>query len=125
MSPTLPVSFNRKFQIATFRWSHGQLLLRSAKSTDTPTRLDILFKDVRAFELRTDLSGLSIAEGDPGELTGKPAKPLNTMEHGHKIYILKSQDWVGYIVGDGVFWHEDQGEIGQPSIYMPDVVLLG
>jgi len=125
MNATLPISFDRKFQIVTYRCSHGQLLLRSAKSPNCPTRIDVLFKDVRAFELRTFLSGLSIAEGDSTQVRDRASKPLDAMEDGHKVYVLKSEDWVGYVVGGAVFWHEDQGEFAQPSVYMPEVTLLG
>lgn len=121
----LLVSFQRRFQVVAYRCSHAQLLLRSAKTPGNPTRIDVLFKDARAFELRAFLSGLAIEESEPSEIADRKAKPLEAMEYGHKVYLLKSEGWIGYVVGDGVFWHEDEGEFGQPSIYFPEVALLG
>ena len=122
MNSTLPISFDRKFRLATYRCSHSQLLLRSEQS---PTRLDILFKDVSACELRTFLSGLSIEEVEPDEVKDRASNAIDAMEDGQKIYLLKSEGWTGYVVAGAVFWHEDEGTFGQPSAFMPEVRLLG
>jgi hypothetical protein len=37
--------FQRKFQIWLYSVSHGQLLLRSNRSDEFRTRVDVLFKD--------------------------------------------------------------------------------
>ncbi|HEX7285586.1 MAG TPA: hypothetical protein VF532_05355 [Candidatus Angelobacter sp.] len=120
-----PIPFNRQFQIMTYRCSHSQLLLRSGKTAQRPTRIDVLFKDVRAFELRTYLRDLTLEEINPAQLTGHAAQVQQVMEEGHKVYLLKADDWTGYIVAGALFWHEDEGEFGQPSVYMPEVTLLG
>ena len=95
--------------------SHGQLLLRSPKAPGLPTRVDVLFTDVRAMELRTTLQTLTIEEGQPSDLSGRPTRPQEATEAGHKFYLLRSGDWVGYIIAGTVHWHEDHGEYGEPS----------
>jgi hypothetical protein len=122
MNSTLPISFGHKFRIATYRCSHSQLLLRSEYS---PTRLDILFKDVSACELRTFLSGLSIEEVDADQLKDRASNAIDAMEDDQKIYLLKSEGWSGYVVAGAVFWHEDDGKFCEPSAFMPEVTLLG
>lgn len=122
---SVPFTSNRKFQIVSYRCSHSRLLLRSGKTPHTPTRIDILFQDVRALELRTYFSDLSVEEADPSRMTDLAARFQGVMEDGHKVYLLRSGDWTGYVVAGALFWHEDDGEFGQPSIYMPEVTLLG
>ena len=53
------VSFPRRFQIWLYSVSHGQLLLRSNRSGEFSTRIDVLFKNVAAIELPTAFDGLS------------------------------------------------------------------
>src|SRR6266850_5675976 len=116
MNMTKPiVSFAREFQIWSYNVGHGELLLRSPKIPSLPTRIDILFKDVRAMELRTRITGLSIEEAQPGDIMDRGTKLVDTMEKGHKVYLIKTQDWIGCLIAGAVFWHEDQGEYGQPS----------
>lgn len=110
-----PLSFNRDFQIWRYDVGHGALLLRSCKSEKEKTRVDVLFKDVRVMELRAYLRTLSIEEVPASEVLNRPTKPDGTIEHGLIVYLVKSQDWTGCIVAGAVYWHEDDGEYGQPS----------
>ena len=107
--------FKRKFQIFGFSCTHGILLLRSAKTKADSTRIDILFTDVRSLELRTFIEPLLIVEVDPSESANRSTKPNETMEHGHKIYFLKSRDWSGCLVAGACRWHTDDLEFGCPS----------
>jgi hypothetical protein len=91
--------------------SHGLLLLRSRKSPPgAPTRLDILFQDVRALEVRCWFDGLTIEETDVDFLKDFHSNPAQMIEPGNKIYLLKSRDWFGFIVGGIMRTHEDDGE---------------
>jgi hypothetical protein len=109
------VTFDREFQIWNYTTSHGQLLLRSPKAAGRPTRVDVLFSDVRAIELRASLPTLAIEEVEPNDVAERATKPSDTMESGHKIFLLKCSDWIGCVVAGAVHWHEDQAEYGQPS----------
>jgi len=77
--------------------------------------VDILFTDVRALELRTNLATLAIQEVEPAEIAQRPVKAHQILETGHKIFLLKSAEWVGCVVAGAVHWHEDEGEYGEPS----------
>ncbi len=59
-SDQLLFSSDRKFVISSYARSHGLLLLRSVKTTANLTRLDILFQDVRAMEIRGHFEGIEI-----------------------------------------------------------------
>lgn len=91
------------------------MLLRSPKSTDKSTRIDVLFTDVRVIELRAILSTLLIEEVDATDVAERPTKPSQTMETGHRVFVLKCESWSGCIIAGAVHWHEDEGEYGQPS----------
>src|ERR1035437_5423461 len=51
----------RRFQVWEYSVGHKQLLLRSTKDVDHPTRVEIAFKDVRAMQIPTVIDELSIA----------------------------------------------------------------
>jgi hypothetical protein len=37
------------------------------------------------------------------------------MEQGHRIFLLKSDDWTGWVVAGSVRWNEDQRDYGEPT----------
>ncbi len=45
----------------------GRLLLRSAKSDQFETRVDVAFQNVQAVQLPTLLPGLVVSDADPAE----------------------------------------------------------
>jgi len=108
---------DRVFSIYGYAMSHGLLLLRSGKSNETPTtRVDILFRDVRAIEIRTWFKGIRIEEvDDPRFLDGQASKPEEMIEPGNRIYALTSSAWKGFIVAGIVTFTEDGGELFGPS----------
>lgn len=71
---------NRSFTIAKYIASHGLLLLRRAKTTTLHTRVDILFSDVRAMEMRCMSHGLEIAIASPDDMRHFLSKPPETLE---------------------------------------------
>jgi hypothetical protein len=108
---------DRLFSVFGYAMSHGLLLLRSGKSDQTPaSRVDILFQDVRALEIRAWFQGVRIEEvTDPQFLDGRPSKPAGMMEPGSKIYALISAQWQGFVLGGIVLVKEDGGEMFGPS----------
>jgi hypothetical protein len=122
MNPKLVYKSARRFSIFGYSMSHGLLLLRSGKSNESPTsRVDILFQDVRAMEIRAWFQGITIEEvDDPQFLEGQPSKPAEMIEPGNKIYSLVSDGWRGFIVGGIVGLKEDDGELFGPSALVPD-----
>jgi len=105
---------DRKFVLVSFQIGHGQLLFQSGKSEVCPTRLSVLIKDARAMEIRSRSTGLSIEEVDPAVLAGRASRPDQTLEHGHKVFLLRGEDWEGYVIGGVVLVSEDQKEFMEP-----------
>lgn len=102
--------------------SHGLLLLRSGKSNeDSNTRVDVLFADVRAMEIRASFKGMRIEEPEnPDFLEGQRSNPAQMIEPGNKIYSLSSSGWRGFIVASSVRFTEDDGELFAPSSLMAE-----
>jgi hypothetical protein len=101
MNHTVVYESDRPFSVFGYSMSHGLLLLRSAKSNENPTtRVDILFQDVRAMEMRVWFKGITIEEvDDPKFLVDQHSKPADMIEPGNKTYALISGGWRGFIVG--------------------------
>ena len=103
------IGFHRKFQVWLYSVSHGQLLLRSNRSEEFSTRIDILFKDVAAMALPTLFDGVSVAE------TAKDAAHELNIQLGawsiqnRKVFAIWGANFSGYVVAGAVFWHEDEG----------------
>ena len=105
----------RMFSVFSYAMPHGGLLLRSAKTPANPTRVDILFQDVRAMEIRASFDGIRIEECDRSFLKQFGGSPIALMEEGKRAYRLQGHEWQGYILGGMVLSHEDQGELLEPS----------
>jgi len=106
----------RTFQVWAYTVSHSQLLLRSNRTAEFDTRVEVLFKGVGAVQLPTVLSGLEVSEipmeHAPGEL-----RTLLTDEDwiGRKLYMIRSGGSTGYVVAIAAFFAEDHGEYYAPS----------
>jgi hypothetical protein len=121
MKHTLVYESDRLFSVFGYCMSHGLLLLRSGKSNETPdTRVDVLFRDVRAMEIRAWFKGIRVEEvDDPRFLDDQTSKPVEMIEPGNKIYALMSAGWQGFIVGGVVSFNEDDGDLCGPSALVP------
>jgi hypothetical protein len=98
--------------------SHGLLLLRSGKTAKHPTRVDVLFQDVRALEVPAWMDGLIIEETTPAYTENRPSKPNKFIETGIKVYKLRGEEWEGYVIAGIVKVQEDNGELMTPSALM-------
>jgi len=85
------------------------------KSNVTPTRLDVLFQDVRAMEIRCFFDGLKIDEAPPAFLKTFASNPTDMLEPGLKVYDLRGKGWSGYILAGIMRTHEDEGGAMEPS----------
>ncbi len=115
MKLSLPFSSERRFLVVSYSLSHGLLLLRSNKPDKQSLRIDILFGDVRAAELRFWFDGITIEEVDMTYLRDYDSRPVEMMEHGNRVYALKGRGWNGFIVGGGVLYNEDDKINTAPS----------
>ena len=68
MALELPYEGDREFSVFVYLISHGLLLLRSGKSEAHPTRVDILFQDVRWIGIPGLMNGVRIERGDRAEI---------------------------------------------------------
>jgi hypothetical protein len=114
------IKSDRRFQIWNYTVSHCSLLLRSTKSADSGTRIDVLFKGVKEFHLPTSFTGLSIteaSEADVRQLCSLRKSP--SFDKDVKVFKVQGTDFVGYVAALIVFCHEDEGEYHDPSFFDP------
>jgi hypothetical protein len=95
--------------------SHGQLLLRSTKTPELPTRIDILFKGVAAVKLATGMSSLTVRSPTPAEAENIEAEFPRAMHKGDEIFVLSSKAGVGYVIAVAMHHTEDDGEYYDPN----------
>lgn len=117
MGSQLVYESDRSFSVFGYSMSHGLLLLRSGKSNEhANTKVDVLFQDVRALEIRAWFKGIRIQEEDnPEFLKNRRSNPAELVEPGNKIYSLRSSGWEGFVVAGLVQFVEDSGELFGPS----------
>ena len=108
-------SSQRCFIVALYELSHGLLLLRSVKTNEYSTRIDVLFQSVRAMEMRCWFDGVSIAEVDREFLVGFRSNPVEMIEPGNKVYAINGLGWQGYVLGGIVQTIEDERDPRDPS----------
>jgi hypothetical protein len=83
------------------------------------TRIDLLFQDVRAMEIRCWFDGLIVEEVNESFLNNAPSRPSQMIEPGNKVYAIKSSGWNGFIVGGIMRIQEDEAEFFAPSKLLP------
>ncbi|MBP7704236.1 MAG: hypothetical protein KA105_02985 [Caulobacter sp.] len=105
----------RKFFVASYAESHGLLLVRARRDPSLSTRVDILFQDVRAMEMRLWTNGLTIQEVGLDMLAKQASAPLALAEPGAKAYLLSGEGWQGYVLGGIIGTLEDNGDPSERS----------
>lgn len=115
MKPTTLLDSDRSFVIFSYSINHGLLLLRSKKAGKISTRLDVLFQDVRAMEIRSWFDGLKIEEVGAEYLGKQGSAPVALMETGNRVYRLIGDGWEGFILGGIVSFNEDEEDFFAPS----------
>ena len=98
-------SSNRRFQIWTYCVSHSQLWLRSNKSSEVETRVDLLFKNVFEINMPSRFSGIVISKEEGG------LYPNTDPEK----FFLMGESWNGHIIADSFFNAEDTAEHSDES----------
>src|SRR5262245_15798235 len=109
--------FQRRFEMWLYAVGHGQLLLRSNRSDEVPTRIEVLFKNVAALELPTLFDGLSITEATSDEAQSLNIQLGSCPADRRKVFLLRGTNYLGYVVAGAVFWHEDQGNHYDESFF--------
>ena len=122
--PTQIINSEREFQIWKYTVGHSQLLLRSTKAPNLPTRIDVLFKGVSEFHLPTTLSGLSVQEASDDQIRKLCSlRESSSFNHGVKVYTVKGTDFIGYVAALICACHEDEGEYHDPSFFSKNNIL--
>jgi hypothetical protein len=102
MDAELIFESDRMFMIESYAAGHGLLLLRGNRSNSVTTTIDILFRDVRAMDVRAWSEGLKIELQDAALLESHPSKPLEMLEPGLNVYRLSGSGWNGFVVASRV-----------------------
>lgn len=110
--------FSHRFQMWSYAVGHGQLLLRSPKSTDSPTRIDVLFKNVAFVCLPTMFDGLAVSEATMEEETKLKSQLGSPRQEGRKLFVVRGADFMGYVVAGAVASYEDEREYYEPSHFV-------
>jgi hypothetical protein len=115
-----PKSFARSFSVWRYVIGHGQLLLRSPKAEELPTRVDVGFKDVGYVQLPVHMTSLAIRVGSLEDLP----EELRKVEyfHGKNVYVMDAGGVKGLVVASYGAWNEDDGEYYQPSTVLPSII---
>lgn len=118
MTPIFSFSSSRRFQCWSYSVSHKRLLLRSHKSAEYPTRIDVMFYFVAA--MRIDVSpmiGLGVAERagatDDSWVNAVLARHAARMRAFH----ITSTNGDGWVVAESASMHEDRGEYWEASAF--------
>jgi hypothetical protein len=107
---------DRKFSVFSYGVSHGPLLLRSGRTNEHHTRIDVLILDARAMEIRFWFEGFEITLVDQDYLQDFRSRPAEMMESGLNVYAVSGKGWQGYILGGKLCVHEDdEADFAAPS----------
>ena len=109
----------RVFQLWAFTVGMNRLLLRSTKSGSYPTRVDVLFQNVKAIKLPTQLDGLVVTEVGPGREAEIIEETGLLPDEQTVFFEVASSGRTGFVVAGVVVEDEDEGEYFEPSKYWP------
>jgi hypothetical protein len=108
---------DRKFSVFSYGVGHGPLLLRSGRTDEHHTRIDVLILDVRAMEIKSWFEGFEIALVDQDYLRDFRSRPAEMMQPGLNAYAISGKGWQGFIVGGNLCVHEDEAGFAAPSAF--------
>jgi hypothetical protein len=114
---------DRRFSVFSYGISHGPLLLRSGKTNEHPTRIDVLILDVRAMEIRSWFEGFEITKVDQDYLRNFRSNPIEMMQPGLGVYALSGKDWQGFILGGNLSAQQDEADFMASSALMREGLL--
>jgi hypothetical protein len=98
MSETPIFESKRTFFLESYVAGHGLLLFRSNRTKEQPTVVDVLFKDVRAMDVRAWTDELCVENASTALVEGYLSKPAEMIEKGLFVYRLSGLGWQGYVI---------------------------
>jgi hypothetical protein len=81
------------------------------------TRVDVLFKGVKAIQLPTSLRGLTMARASPPEGREITAKVGTRLSDRDQVFVLRGESYVGFVVALVAFVHDDEGQYYDQSYF--------
>lgn len=78
------------FQTWEYKVSHGHLLIRSPKTSECPTNIDLMFVDVVYMELPRFLRGVELEEASETDISIIRER-LSKQDSSDSIFIIKSE----------------------------------
>jgi hypothetical protein len=106
---------DRQFRIWRYAVGMSRLLLRSTKTHTYPTRVDLLFQNVKALKLTKQLDGLIVRQATDQELRAIESETGLLTDAQTHVFVLTSTNHDGYVVAGVMGINEDDGDYSDPS----------
>ncbi|GAA1380910.1 hypothetical protein [Catellatospora chokoriensis] len=111
-----PLSFDRRFELWSYRVSHGVLLLRSNIRAGCATRIDLMFRGVTALKLRDEYKDLVVDLLSLDAARAELGHEMDAIQSGMFAFSIRSASGAsGYVVASSVYLSEDDMDYGEPS----------
>lgn len=105
---------NRIFKLWDYSVSHQQLLIRSPKTPDIPTNIDLLFWGVKHLTIETMLRGVEVVLTD--DTSDVPDSASRFVNDGYKVFRIQSGGSCFIVVALGFRALENQLDIFESTI---------
>jgi hypothetical protein len=115
LGSTEPLVFPRRFQLWAYSVSHSQLLLRSNRSQEEPTRIDVGFRGVVALKLAWILGDLTLSIADAATQARIEAENPGLDFFEKKLFVCQAGDFAGWVLASTVAVAEDYDSYESPS----------
>jgi hypothetical protein len=116
----LPFESDREFRIHLYWMSHGILLLRSDRTEAHPTRVDILFQDIRWMCLPAWLTGIQIEQGQISDIPIPLTAEIKKEAHFMSVFRVTSQGVTHSLLASSTCSiAEDEKQYGENSSLLP------
>ncbi len=109
---------DRRFFMRMFTFGMGRLALRGKKSNEFPTRVDILFQDVKAMSLLQSFNGLIVTVADLVQrerISKETGLYPQQGDQDFEYFVVRSGAFEGYVVADLCLVAEDEGSDHDPT----------
>ncbi len=120
---------NRPFQLWAYSVSHGQLLIRSARSREDPKNIDVAFFGVTRSDIPSGFFGLSIDEASTQE-TEIVFRPMGDVSQDDHLYRLRTGDKSFFVAAAAILVSENsldyrETDLDFMAFVRPGQTLLG
>lgn len=120
-SATFRFETDRTFSVMLYWHSHGLLLLRSPKSNDHDTQIDILFQDVRWMTIPSWIEGMLIESISKNDISHQLTERIKEEIEFMSVFQLVSQGISNFIVcSPNIQFSEESESWKDNSPLLPD-----